>query len=185
MANPNPGPHSDSLGQDSPDPSMEDILASIRRILNDGDAAAAPAQGSDSAGEPANPAAPQAGVPLAGTHDDVFLLDAAMMVEIPPDAIVADMREDIPEPAPGTPPKPDTLVAPETMHAASSSMGALVRALADRHVPITRGNSLTLEDIVRDELRPLVASWLDEHLPPLVERLVRAEIERVVGRAVG
>jgi uncharacterized protein len=33
-------------------------------------------------------------------------------------------------------------------------------------------------------LRPLLKAWLDEHLAPLVERLVRAEIERVVGRAV-
>ncbi len=36
---------------------------------------------------------------------------------------------------------------------------------------------------VRAELRPLMKEWLDTHLPPLVERLVRAEIERVVGRA--
>ena len=35
---------------------------------------------------------------------------------------------------------------------------------------------------MREELRPLLKDWLDAHLPPLVERLVRAEIERVVGR---
>jgi cell pole-organizing protein PopZ len=43
----------------------------------------------------------------------------------------------------------------------------------------------TLEDMVREEIRPLLKAWLDENLPPVVERLVRAEIERVVGRAVG
>ena len=37
---------------------------------------------------------------------------------------------------------------------------------------------------MRDELRPLLKEWLDDNLPPMVERLVRAEIERVVGRAV-
>ncbi len=42
----------------------------------------------------------------------------------------------------------------------------------------------TIEDLVREELRPLLKAWLDENLPPLVERLVRAEIERVVGRVV-
>ena len=42
----------------------------------------------------------------------------------------------------------------------------------------------TIEDIVREELRPMLKAWLDSNLPPLVERLVRAEIERVVGRAV-
>jgi uncharacterized protein len=37
---------------------------------------------------------------------------------------------------------------------------------------------------VREEIRPLLKSWLDANLPPIVERLVRTEIERVVGRVV-
>ena len=37
----------------------------------------------------------------------------------------------------------------------------------------------TLEDVVRETLRPMLKSWLDEHLPSLVERMVQAEIERV------
>ena len=37
----------------------------------------------------------------------------------------------------------------------------------------------TLEDVVRETLRPMLKSWLDEHLPSLVERMVEAEIERV------
>jgi uncharacterized protein len=37
----------------------------------------------------------------------------------------------------------------------------------------------TLEDLVRETLRPMLKSWLDEHLPSLVERMVEAEIERV------
>ena len=40
----------------------------------------------------------------------------------------------------------------------------------------------TIEDLVREEMRPLLKEWLDTHLPPLVERLVRAEIERLVNR---
>jgi uncharacterized protein len=40
-------------------------------------------------------------------------------------------------------------------------------------------NGRTLEDLVREMLRPLLKSWLDDNLPILVERLVRAEIERV------
>jgi cell pole-organizing protein PopZ len=39
--------------------------------------------------------------------------------------------------------------------------------------------------VVREELRPLLKEWLDQHLPPIVERLVRAEIERVVSRGLG
>ena len=40
-------------------------------------------------------------------------------------------------------------------------------------------NARTLEDLVREMLRPMLKTWLDENLPGIVERLVRAEIERV------
>ena len=39
--------------------------------------------------------------------------------------------------------------------------------------------STTLEEIVRSEMRPILKAWLDEHLPPLVERLVQREIKRI------
>jgi cell pole-organizing protein PopZ len=40
-------------------------------------------------------------------------------------------------------------------------------------------NAQTLDDLVREMLRPMLKSWLDDNLPTVVERLVRAEIERV------
>jgi cell pole-organizing protein PopZ len=40
-------------------------------------------------------------------------------------------------------------------------------------------NARTLEDIVKEMMRPMLKQWLEENLPGLVERLVRAEIERV------
>jgi cell pole-organizing protein PopZ len=40
-------------------------------------------------------------------------------------------------------------------------------------------NARTLEDLVREMLRPMLKSWLDDNLPGLVERLVRSEIDRV------
>jgi len=40
-------------------------------------------------------------------------------------------------------------------------------------------NARTLDDLVREMLRPMLKAWLDDNLPSLVERLVRAEIERV------
>jgi cell pole-organizing protein PopZ len=40
-------------------------------------------------------------------------------------------------------------------------------------------NARTLEDLVREMLRPMLKSWLDDNLPSMVERLIRAEIERV------
>ncbi|MBX6376329.1 MAG: DUF2497 domain-containing protein, partial [Acetobacteraceae bacterium] len=61
---------------------------------------------------------------------------------------------------------------------------SLLRTIAaERNAAVARGGP-TLEDLVREEIRPLLKEWLDQHLPPLVERLVRAEIERVVGRAL-
>jgi cell pole-organizing protein PopZ len=40
-------------------------------------------------------------------------------------------------------------------------------------------NGRTLEDLVKEMLRPQLKTWLDDNLPGMVERLVRAEIERV------
>jgi cell pole-organizing protein PopZ len=47
--------------------------------------------------------------------------------------------------------------------------------------PIGNG-SRTIEDLVRELLRPMLRTWLDEHLPGMVERMVRAEIERLARR---
>ncbi|MEN0075481.1 MAG: DUF2497 domain-containing protein, partial [Paracraurococcus sp.] len=77
-----------------------------------------------------------------------------------------------------------SLLAPAAAAAAAASVGALLRAVAsDRSSPVSRGGP-SIEDVVREEIRPLLKDWLDRHLPPMVERLVRAEIERVVGQAL-
>jgi cell pole-organizing protein PopZ len=79
----------------------------------------------------------------------------------------------------------EALVAPEAAAAAASSVNSLRRALGTERQPVAvyRGGP-TIEDVVREEIRPLLKAWLDANLPPLVERLVRAEIERVVGRSL-
>ena len=81
-------------------------------------------------------------------------------------------------------PPNENLIGAEASAAAATSVGSLVRTLtAERTTQVYTGGP-TIEDLVREELRPLLKAWLDANLPPLVERLVRAEIERVVGRAV-
>jgi len=161
---------------------MEDILASIRRILSEEEGGPAP----PSEAEP-HPAATPAAPPVA---DDVLVLDTSMMVAEPephPAPVVvpqpAPSREPAPIVAPVSNPAPAAgLLAPETEQAASGAVNELVRRLAtERHTQI-HSTGPTIEDLVRAELRPMLKAWLDEHLPPLVERLVRAEIERVVGR---
>ena len=162
------------------DPSMDDILASIRRILNE-----------DDAPKPATSDAPP--------PDDVLILDSSMMIPSEPAPPPASPSPTSPSPVspsatssssqkagPSEDATPDTgLIAPATAAATTLSMGALMRTLAtERSTAVHRGGP-TLEDLVRDEMRPLLKTWLDVHLPPLVERLVRAEIERVVGRMAG
>ena len=69
------------------------------------------------------------------------------------------------------------------MAATSSALGELVRTLvANRSTPVTRSGT-TIEDLVRDEIRPVLKAWLDQHLPPMVERMVRIEIERVIAHS--
>jgi cell pole-organizing protein PopZ len=66
----------------------------------------------------------------------------------------------------------DPLLSEETTAAVDSAFNALAQTVLVQ-------NARTLEDLVREMLRPLLKSWLDDNLPSLVERLVRAEIERV------
>jgi uncharacterized protein len=66
----------------------------------------------------------------------------------------------------------DPLLSEETTAAVDSAFNALAQTVLVQ-------NARTLEDLVREMLRSLLKSWLDDNLPGLVERLVRAEIERV------
>ncbi|MGH7056323.1 MAG: DUF2497 domain-containing protein [Acetobacteraceae bacterium] len=188
---------------------MEDILASIRRILNeDKDAAALPAPGPHSAGRMEAPP----------RRDDVLVLDGSMMVSEPkltapagppsppappgkPAEPASTFKPDKPEsermpPAPtdkgdgATAPDagPERLVAPAAAAAAAASLGNLVRTLAGERGTLVHRSSQsggpTIEEMVREELRPFLKAWLDAHLPGLVERVVRAEIERILGNSV-
>lgn len=196
-----------------PDPSMEDILASIRRILSDDEAEQAgspagsalpdprpaPSTRLDPALPELPPMLPQPGHAGPSRQDaalDVLALDAGMIVDEPPQPPAREPPPKIaaPEPAampvtempttPGSVPAAPGLVAPAAAAAATASVGSLLRTLdASREaMPVYRGGP-TLEDLVREELRPLLKQWLDDQLPAMVERLVRVEIERVVGRA--
>jgi cell pole-organizing protein PopZ len=67
--------------------------------------------------------------------------------------------------------------------AAFAQLGSLPRdRRRESELPLG-GAERTLEDLIREMLRPMLQSWLDEHLPGIVERLVREEIARVVGES--
>jgi uncharacterized protein len=89
-----------------------------------------------------------------------------------------------PPPPEASPGLDRALVGAATAAATASSVDGLIRALAaNKATQVFRGGP-TIEDLVREELRMLLKGWLEDNLPQLVERLVRAEIERLVGRAV-
>lgn len=69
-----------------------------------------------------------------------------------------------------TPKQP--ILAPTTVNAVESAFNALANT-------VLSNNARTLEDLVKEMLRPMLKSWLDDNLPALVERIVKAEIERV------
>jgi cell pole-organizing protein PopZ len=60
-----------------------------------------------------------------------------------------------------------------------STVSAVESAFSSLANTVLSNNARTLEDLVKEMLRPLLKSWLDDNLPALVERIVKAEIERV------
>jgi cell pole-organizing protein PopZ len=190
------------------EPTMEEILASIRRIISDDDPAAAKGGAKGPAAKPAPEPAPEPAQDLG--QDDIDAMFAAMdagpepapepkeSVGIGDDLDVLELTDEVaetpapeePEPVKAAPPPPqppqqsepprasslpaapDRLLSPGADEAVQSAFGTLAHT-------ILAGNARTLDDIVREMLRPMLRAWLDDNLPPLVERLVRQEIERV------
>ncbi|PVY93831.1 hypothetical protein C7388_13223 [Methylobacterium radiotolerans] len=190
----------DKAADKAHEPSMEEILASIRRIIAD-DQAAKPAEVPVAAPEPddvldlaevAEPVTrPRVVEPEPEPEPAPDLLDFdAIDFEDPVTAAPEPEPEPLPEPepAPEPPPppppqpvlqaarapepEPEALVSPATDASVSGAFNLLA------HTVLTQ-NARTLEDLVKEMLRPMLKSWLDDNLPAVVERLVRAEIERV------
>ena len=163
----------------SADPSMEDVLASIRRILSEDEVVIPPPPGTSS-----KAAAPE----ILELTQDMLVVDQDQVppsvpaVEAPQSPPVLLTRTPVPT---DTPAEPDhSLLAPAVAAAAAASVGSLLRAVAaNRSSAVTRGGP-SIEDVVRAELRPMLKDWLDAHLPGVVERLVRVEIERVLGQTL-
>lgn len=178
------------------EPSMEEILASIRQIISeDGEGAGSAKVGAVQGDATPAPSTEQADEPA--TYESVVSrFDAEpepAMIEPEP------MREEAirPQPFARTPDPPaegyddaprqsrlaaparreiapaeGPLLSPQQGAAVSGSFGALAQTILAQ-------NSRTLEDIVAEMLQPMLKSWLDDNLPSVVERMVKEEIERV------
>ena len=137
----------------SRDPSMEDILASIKRVIAEEKEIRAAA-----------PPPPPPGDDDELAEDDVLELDSTMAAP-----------EDYVEPLDLGPPLVEESLA-DSSRARLDEL-AVVAATAP---PPPVGNPL--EDMVRDLLRPVLKQWLDDHLPKIVDEHVKREIHRITGR---
>ncbi len=168
--------------QSSQEPTMEEILASIRRIISEDDA---PAEAAAPAPEP-EPAL----VEEALAEDDVLELTDPIEPPAPVETmgdIDVYSPEPEPEPAPPPPAAPeptspsgfsrdevaDNLVGDHAAGLAASAFGSLSSAL------LMPKDGRTLEDVVRELLRPLLKEWLDQNLPRIVEAKVEEEVHRI------
>lgn len=218
------------------EPSMDEILSSIRQIIADDDAGSRRTMPPAPANVPAPPMTlrPQVAIPIESTPQPLPLSASQIVTdepededdseplsyrsilskeptgnderEIPAEAQLVD-PEDVsfePDPEPAPPPPPAPVVTQRTPPRPSASISRvapmpdprLSADLAERLIePATRAavqqnfgrlNSLsqvppgqTIDGMMRDMLRPMLKSWLDEHLPSVVERMVEKEIARI------
>lgn len=157
------------------EPSMEEILASIRNIIADDREPASTAGRTEA---PARPVAPAAGPQIVYSKDVCATQTAAperaagAQETNPPKVVWLQEGADRDPPEPAAEREVQPLLSPETDEAVTASFGALSANLALRGAELADG-------MVREMLRPLLKQWLDDNLPGVVERLVRAEIQRI------
>jgi cell pole-organizing protein PopZ len=169
------------------EPSVEEILESIKKVIaRDNRASALDARKrrelADNPTEAAliaEPTAETARAPAARTHavrDEADVLDLADME--------LGSGEPASEPETAAEQSEDTpLIAQAVREAMQENLAALAM-LAEPGVrpQIVRSGETSLEGLTRDLLRPMLAEWLDAHLPAMVEHMVQTEIARIVGK---
>jgi len=176
---------------------MEEIIASISRIITDDKRAAEPeprVSGEKSGILELTEVVDEDGSVRRVTPpaDNPNTPSAAPAAAVDPSVATATARSE-PEPSnpeAGIEAKPelgrDRILSSATSEAAAAAFARLGSLPRERRregeLPLGSADR-TLEDMVRNMLRPMLQTWLDEHLPGIVERLVREEIARVVGDA--
>lgn len=155
----------------SNEPTMEDILSSIKKIISE-----------DSAKVLAAPRPRRAGSreesvvqPIADPQTDATTEEEDVL----------ELTETSPEPEPAAKaaavePAPFALVSPNAEVASRSALDALSALIVK---PEMHGTD-TLEGLVREMLRPMLREWLDANLPQVVEGLVQKEIARISGKSL-
>jgi cell pole-organizing protein PopZ len=158
-----------ALQDQQAEPSMEEILASIRRIISEEEQApnAEPVLDLTQTEDPA----------LTAEDDIVFEAVEQVVAEESPVSHTAAAK-----PAPIETPTPsavatapaETILSPPTTSAAAGALARLAGSLRIADTP-----NQTVEGVVRELLRPMLKEWLDRNLPAIVEARVEAELERI------
>lgn len=143
------------------EPSVEEILESIKKVIARDNRANAAEQRRERE---------TAGMPQTASDDDpADILDLSELADDQPGAAPTDA---------------DAPLLDEPARQSMQESFAALAMLAEPgvHPQIVRSGETSLEALTRDLLRPALAQWLEQNLPPLVERLVAAEIARIVGK---
>jgi cell pole-organizing protein PopZ len=158
------------MGDISTEPSMEEILSSIKRIIaEEGDAAVASRtrRGRTGSATTASARAPR------------------IEDEDPEDEAVLELRDQVEEPAdkpavaaPAPAARVEPILSERAVEATRGPLEALSRIVVKPEV----AGSDTLEGLVRELLKPMLRDWLDANLPQIVEAMVAREITRITGR---
>ncbi|HEX8400761.1 MAG TPA: DUF2497 domain-containing protein [Allosphingosinicella sp.] len=143
------------MGDMNQDPSMEEILASIKRVIAD-DARPAPGPAPRPRGEE-EPAADAEAAPPPEPEQDVLELSEPL-------------RED------------HGLISANVTATARQSLAALAAVRPKSFEPQGYAGDGPLEAVVREMLRPMLKDWLDTRLPEMVEDMVAREIARITGK---
>lgn len=149
------------MAQGNSEPSMEEILSSIKRIISEEPAAPRPRR----APAPPVDADAEGGEVLELTDP---LGEPARPLSLAPLA-----------PPPPAAPTREELISSTTAEASRAALAALSRMVVKPEEPQADN---TLEGLVREMLRPMLKDWLDAHLPDLVNRAVEREVARISGR---
>jgi cell pole-organizing protein PopZ len=176
------------------EPSMEDILASIRRILSEDDT---------ETGTRARDDNDEAGAAAERTGDGNEHTEERLSLDWQPPAATDETPSEEGKVTTGAEKERDNypehevflltptmkqaaerkLLSTATAVSSTDVLAQLAKAILDRRDIALGARDVTLEDMVRSMLKPLLKEWLDRNLPYLIERLVKKEIDIMVNRA--
>lgn len=156
---------------------MEEILASIRRIISE-EEKAPPAEAVLDLTQYAEAA--------ANTRDDDLVFEAveeAVAAAAPPARVIEEALMSAPAPVRAQAPAAlavslDSILSSPTASAAAGSLSRLAGSLR-----ISDAAGQTVEGVVRELLKPMLKEWLEQNLPAIVEARVEAELERIARMA--